>query len=307
MSTPTAPADHADRDSTIASSSYTTVLGRRSLAEEDFRAYWRDVHGPLCSRVPGLGWYVQHHFARHHDAHLWPLPDGVERLAGYELDGAVEIGWADAAAQAVFQEASSILFSDEQNVFSETAAYPLPVGSTTLLDRNPDPVPNGADRFDRLHVHLSTGPGTRDAVVETLSTGLRDLAGRTADLVTARVHPLEPHDNSTPNPPAPDVAHTVVAERVGLVVLEVAFTSSLARRRALGEGPLREVNEALAGLVSHLTAFKVEGVHTFVRDGRLTDAGLRGSRVAELIMTLAATNQVSDEVRHLMRTGELQG
>ena len=47
-------------------------------------------------------------------------------------------------------------------------------------------------------------------------------------------------------------------------------------------------------------------VCTFVRDGRLTDAGLRGSRTAELITTLAALNQVSDDVRHLMRTGTLR-
>jgi len=156
-------------------------------------------------------------------------------------------------------------------------------------------------------VHLSTRPGARDAVVDALSAGLRTLAGQTPDLVLARVHALEPHDYCTPNPPAPDVAHAVVDERVGLVVLEIAFTNALARRRALEEGPFREVNAALAGLVSHITAFAVSGVFTFVRDGRLTDAGLRGSRVAKLITTLAATNQVSDEVRHLMRTGELEG
>jgi hypothetical protein len=51
----------------------------------------------------------------------------------------------------------------------------------------------------------------------------------------------------------------------------------------------------------------VEGVHMVVRDGRTTDAGLRGSRVAELIMTVAASNQVSDEVRHLMPLGGLLG
>jgi hypothetical protein len=87
----------------------------------------------------------------------------------------------------------------------------------------------------------------------------------------------------------------------------VAFTDALARRRALEDGPFREVNAALPGLVSHLTAFAVSDVCTFVRNGRLTDAGLRGSRVAGLISTLAATNQVSDDVRHLMRTGELLG
>jgi hypothetical protein len=49
----------------------------------------------------------------------------------------------------------------------------------------------------------------------------------------------------------------------------------------------------------------VSGVHTFVRDGALTTAGLRGSRVAELITDLAAANQVADDVRHLMETGRL--
>jgi hypothetical protein len=277
------------------------------VPEPDFRAYWRDVHGPLCSRVPGLGWYVQHHFARRRDAHLWPLPAGVEPLTGYELDGAVEIGWADAASQAVFQDASSILFSDEQNVFEETAAYPLPAGSTTLVDRSPDPTPNGPDPYDRTHVHLSVRPGARDALVETLSTGLAELADRSADLVKVRIHPLEPHDNSTPNPPAPNVAHTVPDARVDLVVLEIAFADALARRRALESGRFGDVNAGLGELVSHLTAFPVSGVFTYVRDGRLTDAGLRGSRVAELMTRLAALNQVSDEVRHLMRTGTLEG
>ena len=95
----TSRGDRAARDETIAVNSYTTVLGRASLAEDDFRAYWRDAHGPLCSRVPGLGWYVQHHFARRHDTHLWPLPTGTEPTPGYHLDGAVEIGWASAEDQ----------------------------------------------------------------------------------------------------------------------------------------------------------------------------------------------------------------
>ena len=106
---------------------------------------------------------MQHHFARHHAPHLWPLPDGVERLTGYELDGMVEIGWPDADAQAVSTDASAILFSDEQNVFEETAAYPLPSGSTSLVDRTPDPAPNGVDPFDRSHRPPRRGrrPGTR--------------------------------------------------------------------------------------------------------------------------------------------------
>jgi hypothetical protein len=55
-----------------------------------FAHYWRDVHGPLCSRLPGLGWYVQHHFDRKQDAHLWPSEPGLEPVPGYVLDGMVE-------------------------------------------------------------------------------------------------------------------------------------------------------------------------------------------------------------------------
>lgn len=60
------------------------------------------------------------------------------------LDGGVEIGFLSAAAQQTFGDASSLLFGDEQNVFEETVAYDLPHGSRTLVDRQPDPTPNGA-------------------------------------------------------------------------------------------------------------------------------------------------------------------
>lgn len=297
--------DFGSRDRGIAVNSYTTVVGRSSVTEDRFRAYWRDVHGPLCSRVPGLGYYVQHHFTRRQDAHLWPVLDGVGPLPGYALDGAVEIGWASAEAQAVFQQASPILFSDEQNVFDETAAYPLPSGSTTVVDREPDPVPNGADRFDRLHVHFTPRLDRAADLAGFLLGGFADLVRADPDVVKVRVHVPDPHDNSSPNPPAPNVAHTMPDERVSLVILEIAFPDPLARRRFFGSEGFTAMLPRLAELASAATPFAVSGVFTFVRDGELTTAGLRGSRVAELIRDLAAANQVGDDVQRLMRTGRL--
>jgi hypothetical protein len=296
-------ADFGARDSSIAINSYTTVVGRSSVPEERFRSYWRDAHGPLCSRIPGLGWYVQHHFARRQDSHLWLAPEGVTPLADYQLDGAVEIGWSDADTQSEFQTASSILFSDEQNVFDETAAYPLPAGSTTLIERDPDPIPNGSDRFDRVHVHFTPRSGSRESLQRFLETTFATIARDSDEVIKLRVHAPEDHDNSTPNPPAPNVHHTVANDRVSLVIIEIAFKDSLARRRFFESDAYTSTLETQAELAEFITPFAVSGVFTFVRDGQLTTAGLRGSRVAELIVDLAALNQEGADVTELMHFG----
>jgi hypothetical protein len=295
--------DFRARDSAIAINSYTTVVGRSAVPEERFRSYWRDAHGPLCARIPGLGWYVQHHFTRAQDSHLWLAPEGVPPLAGYVLDGAVEIGWSDADTQSEFQDASSILFSDEQNVFEETAAYPLPSGSTTLIERDPDPIPNGPDRSDRIHVHFTPSTGNREALQRFLETEFAEIARASSEIVKLRVHAPDDHDNSTPNPPAPNVAHTVDADRVSLVIVEIAFRDSLARRRFFASDAYVSTLSTQAALAEYITPFAVSGVFTFVRDGELTTAGLRGSRVAELIGDLAALNQVGADVTQLMHFG----
>lgn len=47
------------------------------------------------------------------------------------------------------------------------------------------------------------------------------------------------------------------------------------------------------------------GTYTYVREGELTLAGLRGSRTAQLIERIGAVNQAADDVRHLIRTGRI--
>ena len=46
------------------------------------------------------------------------------------------------------------MFADEQNMFGATVAYALTTESKTQVDRMPDPVPNGDDGLERMHVHL---------------------------------------------------------------------------------------------------------------------------------------------------------
>jgi len=296
--------DYAERDAAIAINSYTTVLRRPNVPHEIFATYWRDVHGPLCSRIPGLGWYVQNHFDRTQDAHLWPTIEGIAPFDDYVLDGGVEIGFASKADQDVFNEACPILFADEQNMFAATIAYALPEGSQTLVDRVADPIPNADDGLDRIHVHFGAGDHDGDAFAAFLRDFARTLAGDPA-VLKVRLHLPEPYDNANPAPPAPDVAHDVPRERARVAILELAFETPLTRRQFYASSLFQDTIEAQKAHIGHVAAFAVSGVYTYVRDGALTTAGLRGSRPAQLIERLGAANQIADDAWTLLHTGKL--
>ena len=68
------------------------VLHRRpDMDRDEFRRYWRDVHGPIAARMPGLRKYVQNH----------GLPDPAS--GDLPCDGVAEL-WFDSpeALQAAF-------------------------------------------------------------------------------------------------------------------------------------------------------------------------------------------------------------
>ncbi len=296
--------DYAARDASIAINSYTTVLRRPRVPHDVFATYWRDVHGPLCSRIPGLAWYVQNHLDREQDAHLWPVIDGIAPFADYELDGGVEIGFASKADQDVFNAASHILFADEQNMFAATVAYALPDGSRTLVDRIADPIPNGDDGFDRIHVHIGAA-GTDAETFGTFMTDFAETLAADAAVLKLRLHLPDRYDNADPAPPAPNVDHEVPSERALIAVLELAFESPLTRRAFFESDTFTATHSAQQAHIAHVSAFAVSGVYTYVRDKQLTTAGLRGSRQAQLIERLGANNQVAADVRELMHKGSV--
>lgn len=288
----------------ITINSYTTVKRRARVPQDVFAHYWRDVHGPLCARLPGLGHYVQYHFDRNQDAHLWPLLEGIDEIPDYELDGMVEIGFASAADQQRFQEASPLLFVDEQNMFAETLAYDLPEGSRALLNRLDDARYNGPDHLDRLQIHL-TPRGDLADLNRYLLEDFGPWLARQEPVLKVRLHPCAPFENDGQHPPSPGVAHRATAARERLAMLEIAFASPLARRRFLDSAAFRATEAAQVRHIAQLKAFAVSGVYTYVHEGELTTAALRGSRAAELIDYLGAANQLQPRVAALLFSGEL--
>jgi hypothetical protein len=284
--------DYADRDKAVRHNVYASVRRRDGLPAALFTNYWRDVHSTLCSRLPGLGFYVQQHFDRDHTANLWPMADGVHRIDAV-LDGSAELGFANLEDQAAFANAGTILYGDEFNLFGESVAYNLPNGSTTFVDREEDGQHNGPERLHRVHVYMNRKPGPdADAWLADISAELiRDEAVR-----KWKLHLPQSYDNAHPAPPAPNVGHFVGADRLNLAVIEAAFDSARSAQEFFASKPFRKMLAAQATHIDALGVYLVTGFYTFVRDGKPTIAGIRGSRQAELIEQIGAANQTATDI-----------
>jgi hypothetical protein len=285
-------ANFAARDKNARCLSYGVLRKLAGLPRDLFTDYWRDVLGPLCARLPGVDYYVQHHFSQDHRANLWPLPNGIDRM-DVVLDGAAEIGFADIDGLNRYAEASPVLFGDVFHLFEHIVAYNLPQGSQTLVDREADGIPNGPDRLYRLHLHLNGGSG--DGFRCWLSEWARHLASAPA-VRKLRLHLPELYDNAHPSPPSPHGDHQVSDERKDIGVIEIGFASTLTAREFCESEIYHSTIEDQRRYLRSVGAFLVTGVYTYVRDGAITTAGLRGSRTAELIERIGAANQTRDEV-----------
>ncbi|PVX81843.1 EthD domain-containing protein [Paraburkholderia unamae] len=284
--------DFSARDKVVKHNVYASVRRRDGLPHDLFAHYWRDVHSTLCSRLPGLNFYVQQHFDRDHFANFWPVAEGVGRIDA-PLDGSAELGFANLEEQAIFAEAGKILYSDESNFIGEAVAYNLPNGSLTFVDRDADAHRNGPDPFHRIHVYMSRKPDQDSSV--WLKEACTSLATHDS-VVRLKLHLPEPYDNTHPAPPSPNVDHIVGPDRLNLAIAEIAFTSVLAARTLFSSRAFKSVHSEQARYIEAIGVYRVTGFYTFVRDGQPTLAGVRGSRPAELIQTLGAANQVADEV-----------
>jgi uncharacterized protein (TIGR02118 family) len=87
------------------------ITRRPGMTLEDFSRYWREVHGPIGRRIPGLRRLVQSH----------RVPDSAD-LAPTDFDGMAELWFDDMAALEAAQsspewQASS---ADEVNFIDRT-------------------------------------------------------------------------------------------------------------------------------------------------------------------------------------------
>lgn len=69
------------------------VLRRRAdMTPEAFRAYWRDVHGPMIAAIPGVRRYVQYHVRSEIDTRDDDPIDGIAEL-WFDSEESQRLAW----------------------------------------------------------------------------------------------------------------------------------------------------------------------------------------------------------------------
>jgi uncharacterized protein (TIGR02118 family) len=88
------------------------IKRKPGMALGEFRQYWRETHGPIAARLPGLRRYVQSHLID--DAYLYAEPrfDGVAQLW---FDSAVAMRAAFESPQGTASGADGVKFVDQSS------------------------------------------------------------------------------------------------------------------------------------------------------------------------------------------------
>jgi hypothetical protein len=280
---------------------YVLLWKRKSINLETFDDYWRDVHGPVCARLPGQFQYWQFHVG-HNVGGIFPEVEGVDYNTAEQdqFDGIAELTFRSVADRQIWFDASTILMDDEHNIFSKGIGYVTePDNSKTYVDGIDIGNPNGDMDIIKFHVMVRQVPGVSTADFRRYMTNIFAAnIMRSNKVLKFRLHLLEPPDVSRPD--AAGVAHSEPPESQYQAAFEIAFRNNLDMETFFASHEYAEAVRNQASYVKQVCPFPERDTYTFVYDGYITLPGQRGSSTAELITTTGATNQLRADIHDLI-------
>lgn len=300
-------ADFSARDQEGKVVFYVPLWKRRGLGLQLFDDYWRDVHGPVCARLPGQFQYWQFHVA-HNDGGLWPTLDGISYTTPEDdqFDGIAELSFKSVDDRNTWFQAAAILMDDEHNIFRKAIGYNTnPGNSKTYIDGVVKGDPNGSEYpIVRLFVLVKKQDAASVADFRNfLTQSFAPAIAKSEALLKFRLHLFEEVDNS--RPPAAGVDHGEDVEKNYQAAFELAFADKLALERFFVSPEYTATSTEQPKYIKQISTFPARTAFTFVYDGKITLAGQRASSVAQLITDIGATNQLQPDVEKLMFNGVL--
>ena len=294
-------ADYASRNQKGKLVFYVLLWKKKGIKLQLFDDYWKNVHGPVCARLPGQHQYWQFHLSQNQGA-LWPVIDGIEYNSQPEdqFDGIAELTFETESDRQTWFQAAAVLMDDEYNLFRKAIGYKSSLGnSKTYVDAIPTGDPNGELGILKFHVMVKKSD---DVSVEEFRKYMADSFAPAIvkhDLVLKfRLHLFEEVDNSRPD--AAGVVHYEPQEQQYQAAFEIGFSNPLEMETFFASKEYATAVKAQAKYVKQINSFAERSVYTFVYNGQMTLAGQRSSRVAELIAKVGATNQLQENIVSLM-------
>ncbi len=297
-------ADYKARDAAGQVTFYVLLWKRLEMSLELFDDYWRNVHGPVCARLPGQYQYWQLHVA-HNDGGTWPQRSGVNSVTpeSAQFDGIAELTFRTDADRNTWFRSATLLMDDERNLFRKAIGYNTgPGNSITYVDGIATGDPNGPLRIPKFHVMLrkkESAPVT--AFRRYLSERFAPAVASSDFVLKLRLHLFEEVDATRPD--AAGVAHAEPAEESYQAAFEIAFSTRLDMELFFGSEAFGEAVQDFGRYVTHVAPFPERSAYTFVYNGDMTLAGQRSSTVAELIVSAGAVNQLKPDITALMLGG----
>ncbi|GAX38302.1 EthD domain-containing protein [Nodularia sp. NIES-3585] len=293
--------NYASRDRNGKVAFYVLLWKRKGITLTLFDDYWRNVHGPVCARLPGQHQYWQFHLA-HNQGGMWPSIDGINYSCpeSDQFDGIAELTFATVADRQAWFNAATILMDDEYNIFSKAIGYNTnPSNSRTYVDAIPTGNPNGELGVMKFHVMVKKADDVNvEAFRKYITDSFAAAIVTSESLLKFRLHLFEEVDNSRPD--APGVVHIEPLEKQYQAAFEIAFSNPLEMAKFFASPEYRSTVNSQPHYIKQINAFPERTAYSFVYDGQMTLAGQRSSTVAELITNVGAINQLKQEVVSLM-------
>ncbi|BFM38834.1 nuclear transport factor 2 family protein [Synechocystis sp. LKSZ1] len=293
--------NYATRDRLGEVAFYVLLWKKKGIDLALFDDYWKDVHGPVCARLPGQYQYWQYHVA-HNDGGIWPLPGDVLNAASdlEQFDGIAELTFQSVAERQAWFQSAGILMADEYNIFSKAIGYNTsPGNSITYVDQVLDGAPNGPSGLQKYHCLLRKVDGVSvQEFRHFVRNRLVPVLTRSPQVLKCRLHLFDQVDNSRPD--AGPVAHLELPEQQYHGAIELAFANTLQLALLLDSPEYQVIAQDLPRYIKNFRPFPERSAYTFVYEGQLTLAGQRSATVADLITRIGAANQLKPDVTTLM-------
>ena len=270
---------------------------RSDIPREVCEAYWRDVHGIMFARAPGLWQYRQLRLAANRPD-LWPVVRGVsfdvpEAAQPQGMPHGLFLSEADLATFGDNPIAREIIPNDAQNFIGRIGALLSPPGSgRTFVDRINGPVMQGSPPAPTFVICFVPREGTTstEGFHRRLIERIADPWSKHPGVLRLRVEPLPPYDRSAMA--LPGVERQWPSDETYLGWIELAVRNE----RGLGDLLTGANDGELAEQVAAIHTYPVREVYTIISAGRATDVGLRGYPAVQTINAIGADNQRNEAV-----------